>query len=81
MKPGDIIGGIFEVTDEFINSLDKWSSMKKFPGIKKDNIVAAKPRIAIGEMTEVGKLPGIAQWAEPGDFWLSDRIPWFRLLR
>ena len=39
MRPGDIIGGIFEVTDEFIKLISEPAVMKKFSGIKKDSIV------------------------------------------
>ena len=35
MRPGDIIGGIFEVTEKFISDLSTLSSMKKFTGIKR----------------------------------------------
>lgn len=38
MRPGDIIGGIFEVTEKFISDLSTISSMKKFSGIKKESI-------------------------------------------
>ena len=39
MRPGDIIGGIFEVTDEFIQTTCEPTLNKKFSGIKKDSIV------------------------------------------
>ena len=39
MRPGDIIGGIFEVTDEFIKTTCEPTISKKFSGIKKDSIV------------------------------------------
>ena len=59
MRPGDIIGGVFSVTDQFVNYFSELASVKKFSGIKKDHIVK-----------KLGDISGV--WFE--DIYIDDKL-------